>query len=106
MLLTFSFFYKGNDALVARDSSLTCHLQEMSIASSPPLDLDHVEFVSEESCSQETTNTEFTKVTKKQRKKKSGSIKERPDRTYQSGSAFRFDLILVVSFRELIVLLP
>merc|ERR1719206_443278 len=63
-------------------------IKEMSIASSPPLDLDHVEFVSEESCSQETTNTEFTKVTKKQRKKKSGSIKERPDRTYQSGSAF------------------
>jgi len=62
--------------------------KEMSIASSPPLDLDHVEFVSEESCSQETTNTEFTKVTKKQRKKKSGSIRERPDRTYQSGSAF------------------
>ena len=63
----------------------------MSIASSPPLDLDHVEFVSEESCTQETTNTEFTKVTKKQRKKKSGSIRERPDRTYQSGSAFRLD---------------
>jgi len=62
--------------------------KEMSIASSPPLDLDHVEFVSEESCTQETTNTEFTKVTKKQRKKKSGSIRERPDRTYQSGSAF------------------
>jgi hypothetical protein len=63
-------------------------IKEMSIASSPPLDLDHVEFVSEESCTQETTNTEFTKVTKKQRKKKSGSIRERPDRTYQSGSAF------------------
>jgi len=62
--------------------------KEMSIASSPPLDLDHVEFVSEESCGQEATNTEFTKVTKKQRKKKSGSIRERPDRTYQSGSAF------------------
>eukprot|EP00092_Neocalanus_flemingeri_P028707 GFUD01031168.1.p1 GENE.GFUD01031168.1~~GFUD01031168.1.p1 ORF type:complete len:1328 (+),score=372.05 GFUD01031168.1:241-4224(+) len=62
--------------------------KEMSIASSPPLDLDHVEFVSEESCSQETTNTEFTKVTKKQRKKKGGSIRERPDRMYQSGSAF------------------
>jgi len=62
--------------------------KEMSIASSPPLDLDHVEFVSEESCTQESTNTEFTKVTKKQRKKKSGSIRERPDRMYQSGSAF------------------
>lgn len=59
--------------------------KEMSIASSPPLDLDPGDFVSEESV-QETT-AEFTKVTKKQRKKKmKGS--ERTNKRFPPGSVF------------------
>ena len=58
----------------------------MSIASSSPLDLDPGDFVSEESV-QETT-AEFTKVTKKSRKKKmKGS--ERTTKRFPPGSVFR-----------------
>ena len=58
----------------------------MSIASSPPLDLlDTLEFCHEESQYIITNCTEFTKVTKKQRKKKGG----RPERVFPAGSAFR-----------------
>jgi len=60
--------------------------KEMSIASSPPLDLDPTEYLVAEEGIMHVT--EFTKVTKKQRKKRGGAVRERPDRTYHTGSAF------------------
>jgi hypothetical protein len=61
--------------------------KDMSIASSPPLDLDPAEDLAAGEELQNTV-TEFTKVTKKQRRKRAGGVRERPERPYQQGSAF------------------
>lgn len=61
--------------------------KDMSIASSPPLDLDPAEDLTAGD-ELHNTVTEFTKVTKKQRRKRAGGVRERPERPYQQGSAF------------------
>merc|ERR550532_2758713 len=62
--------------------------KEMSIASSPPLDLDPAEDLTAEDVI--LHSTEFTKVTKKQRRKRGAGARERNDRphVYHQGSAF------------------
>merc|ERR1719278_731683 len=62
--------------------------KEMSIASSPPLDLDPAEDLTAEDVI--LHSTEFTKVTKKQRRKRAAGARERSERphVYHQGSAF------------------
>merc|ERR550532_1657966 len=62
--------------------------KETSIASSPPLDLDPAEDLTAEDVI--LHSTEFTKVTKKQRRKRGAGARERNDRphVYHQGSAF------------------